>query len=297
LSLGPGVGRVHDEQDYVGLGDLLERGAERRHELVRELVDKADRVAEQGRASARQLDPAHRRVEGGEKLVRSQDVGPCDPVEQAALAGVGVARQRHDGRLVAPAPVAVLQPVAAHRLQLLAQQGHALAGEAAVQLELRLARPPDADASPAAAGLPLEVRPHARQPWQKVLVLRELDLQLPLPGAGVAREDLQDQGRAVDDGHVEPFFQGALLGRRDLVVDDEHLGARGRERVCDLVHLAETHVGGGVGGLALLRGAARRYDACRRRELCQLLEGVGRAPWPVSRVDSKEERPLLGRSG
>ena len=41
-----GMARVDDVQQHVRLGQLLERGLERRHELVRQLPDEADGVGE-----------------------------------------------------------------------------------------------------------------------------------------------------------------------------------------------------------------------------------------------------------
>ena len=46
LGLGVGVGAVDDVQDQVGVGDLLQRGAERLDQLVRQVAHEADRVGE-----------------------------------------------------------------------------------------------------------------------------------------------------------------------------------------------------------------------------------------------------------
>src|SRR5690606_27960744 len=46
LALGVGVGGVDDVEDDVGLGDLLQRGAERLDELVGQVADEADGVGE-----------------------------------------------------------------------------------------------------------------------------------------------------------------------------------------------------------------------------------------------------------
>ena len=62
-------------------------------------------------------------------------------------------------------------------------------------------------------------------PRQVVLELRELDLELALGADGVLGEDVEDQLRAVDDARRERVLERALLGRVELVVDDEHVGA------------------------------------------------------------------------
>jgi hypothetical protein len=46
LTLGVGVGAVHDVQQQIGVGDLLQRGAERLDELVRQRPNESDRVDE-----------------------------------------------------------------------------------------------------------------------------------------------------------------------------------------------------------------------------------------------------------
>ncbi len=69
LALGVGVRAVDDVQQQVGLGDLLERGAERLDELVRQGAHEADGVDERVEPPVGRLGPAHGGVEGGEELV------------------------------------------------------------------------------------------------------------------------------------------------------------------------------------------------------------------------------------
>ena len=63
--------------------------------------------------------------------------------------------------------------LALHRLQRLLEPGDTLAHDAPVGLELGLAGSSGADP----ARLPLEVLPHAGEPREGVLELRQLDLQ------------------------------------------------------------------------------------------------------------------------
>ena len=72
---------------------------------------------------------------------------------------------------------------------------NARSNPAPIGFELGLAGPSRADA----AAEPRERGTGPDQPRQQVLELRELDLQLPLAGAGPAREDVEDQLRAIDD--------------------------------------------------------------------------------------------------
>ena len=109
-----------------------------------------------------------------------------------------------------------------------AQREDAVAREAPVGLDLRLARPARAD--PAAEAL--EVRPQAAHAREVVLELGELDLELALGGPGVAGEDVEDDLGAVDDRDLERRSSVALLARGELVVARDHvrveLGPRGR---------------------------------------------------------------------
>ena len=69
-----------------------------------------------------------------------------------------------------------------------------------------------------------------RMRGQVVLELRELDLELALGASRVLREDVEDQQRAVDDARLQLVLEQLLLRRRELVVDEQHLGAARRCR-------------------------------------------------------------------
>src|SRR5207247_217406 len=83
-----------------------------------------------------------------------------------------------------------------------------LAYAAAVDLELRLTGPPRAHAAAQAR----EVGPLACQPRQEVLELRQLDLHLALERARPLREDVEDEGAAVDHLALAALLEVALLG-------------------------------------------------------------------------------------
>src|SRR6266568_1183561 len=93
----------------------------------------------------------------------------------------------------------------------------AVADDAAVELQLRLA---DA-ARPDAARLPLEMRPGARQPRQRVLELRQLHLRARLPAPRAAGEDVENQAAAIDDRDAGDRFEVARLRRREVVVEND----------------------------------------------------------------------------
>src|SRR5439155_533536 len=125
-------------------------------------------------------------------------------------------------------------------------EGDSAPGDAPVALQLRLARAAGADARAEgahAAAEAFEVLPHAPHARQVVLELRQLDLQLPFGAPGVLGEDVEDQLRAVDDACLERVLERPLLGRLELVVDEQHLRARLAVGLLQLLELALAHVG------------------------------------------------------
>ena len=147
-------------------------------------------------------------------------LGARERVQQRRLAGVRVAGER-DARQ--PGALALGAHRLARALDLLQpapQRGDAVAREAAVGLDLRLARSARADA----AAETLEVRPQAAHAREVVLELRELDLELALGAVRVAGEDVEDHRRAVDDRQAELGLEVALLARRELVVAGDDVG-------------------------------------------------------------------------
>src|SRR6185312_2428493 len=114
-----------------------------------------------------------------------------------------------------------------------AEKRDAPACEPAVRLELGLAGAP----CPDAAAQTLEVLPHPPHARQVVLELRELDLELSLGTHGVLGEDVEDELRAVDDASLQRVLERALLGRAQLLVDDEHLRGGGAVGLLQLFEL------------------------------------------------------------
>ena len=169
-----------------------------------------------------QLEPTDGGVEGREELVGHHHVGAGETVHQGGLAGVRVTgdRRLRDAAVLSPRPLRLAG--AGERLQLASQLRDAPADVLAVDLHLRLApAEPGADAAARAAH---RLAP-APQAGQQVVELRELHLGLALPAAGVQREDVEDQGGAIDHLHAEPFLERAELPGRELLVQDHGVGA------------------------------------------------------------------------
>ena len=248
-----GRGCVEHVREQVGAARLLERRAERVDELVGKLADEADGVGQQVRAAA-EAQLARGRVERVEQPVADPDLGAGQRVQQRRLAGVRVADERDRRQRRALALGALHGARALDVLEAPAQRGDPVAREAAVGLDLRLPGPPRAD--PAAE--PLEVAPQPAHAREVVFQLGQLDLQLALGAAGVRGEDVEDHGRAIDDGQADGLLEVALLARGQLVVAG------------DQVRVAGVRGGLGLGDLARARGrcsgaAARAAGPSRRR--------------------------------
>ncbi len=157
--------------------------------------------------------------------------------------------------------------------------------EPAVGLELALTRAPCAHA-PAEA---LEVLPQATHAREVVLELRQLDLELALGGDGVLGEDVEDQLRAVDDARLQGVLEPPLLRRRQLAVDDEHLGTGGREGGLQLLELPLADVRAWIRFRPVLHELADGFDARRPRQLVEL----GELRSFLGREQTRDREPAL----
>ena len=83
----------------------------------------------------------------------------------------------------------------------------ALANAAAVGFEFLFARAARSDS----AGLPGKLFRASGKARQRVIQLREFDLQLPFAAARVARKNIQDQLRAVNHAAFGALFEVAQL--------------------------------------------------------------------------------------
>ena len=209
------------------------------------------------------LERASGRIECLEQPVVHGDVGVREGIQQRRLADVRVTRQRHSRRLSAltflPPHLALLAQI----LQPPPQERDPSPGDAAVGLELRLTGParPDSRAERAhAAAEALEVLPHAAHPWEVVLELRQLDLKLALGAPRMLGEDVEDQLRPVDDARLECILERPLLGRLELVVHEQHLGAGLLVGVLQLLELPLAQVGPPLRAGAVLDELPDRLD-------------------------------------
>jgi hypothetical protein len=157
----------------------------------------------------------------------------------------------------------------------------------AVHLHLRLARAAGADAAAEARhGLA-----PAAETRQQVVELGQLDLDLPLPTARVEREDVEDQGRAINDLHSQALLDLAQLPGGQLLIEGDQPGPPRMDEGVQLVELAATEEGGRIGVAANLDEAPDLLRACRVGQGCQLVEGA----LVTVRRDPREDRRLADR--
>ena len=205
-----------------------------------------------------------------EQAVAHADLGTGERVEQRRLAGVGVADERDRRQRGALALGALHGARALDVLEAALERGDAVAREAAVGLDLRLAGAPRADSAAEA----LEVGPQPAHAREVVFELGQLDLQLALGAVRMRGEDVEDHGRAVDDGQADGLLQVALLARGQLVVAGDQVGVGGARSGLCLGDLAGAEVGVRVRRFAALDHLADDAHAGGAQQLGQLGEIV-----------------------
>ena len=232
---------------------------------MRQLLDEADRVADQDARLGLRLQRAHGGVERGEELVGDQHVAAGQRAHQRRLAGVGVADERD--RRLRGAPAAARGGVLLDRRELAAQLGDAVAHLAPVELERRLAGALAADA----AALAVLAAAALAQARRQVVEARDLHLQPRLAAAGVALEDREDDRRAVEHLGAGGALEVARLRRARC------RGRRARRwpRSAALRRLSSSPSSRlGVGSVARCGAPARpeRHHAAAAGQAGQLLE-------------------------
>ena len=265
------VARIHDVQQQSRLASLRQRRLEGGHQLVGQLADETNSVGGNHGRTAGQRDAPDCWIQRGEELVGDVGIRAGQGAKQRRLAGVGVTheRERGDGNLGAHLP-----PGLALLLDFLEPPGehaHALADEAAVGLELRLAGTAHADT----AFLPLEVGPAAHQARGDVFQLRELDFELAFEAAGALRENIENQAVSIEHAAAGELLEVALLARRERVIDQDDVGGVVFGDGPNFVGLAAAHEEAGIGTLAAARHGGNGLGPGRDGELPELLQILG----------------------
>src|SRR5262249_20095297 len=142
------------------------------------------------------------------------------------------------------ATVALHGPRSFDFLKVALEAADALAQDPAVRLELRFTL---AAAHSPATLLAREVTPLARQPWQLIVELGELDLGTRLATARALIENLEDHAAAILHRQAEDLLEVLGLAAGEVVVEQDHVGAQALRLGADALRLAAADVERGVG--------------------------------------------------
>ena len=179
-------------------------------------------------------------------------------IEQRRLPRICVSHQRHSAkrdRLPRPAPQ---RPLPAHRFDGTFDFSDALANSPPVGFEFLLARSARADS--AAQSRKFALAPG--EPWQQIIELRKFDLELSLAAVRMARENIEDQLRAVDDAAICAALDIAMLDRRKIAVQNNQARVQTFSFLLQFHQHATADQRGGVERVAHLQTAAHNFRSC-----------------------------------
>src|SRR5690606_36961894 len=149
----------------------------------------------------------HRGIQRGEQRILDEHARAREGVQQTRLSCVRVTRDRNRRDRIALALGALRVARWREIADLPTKQCHPSADATTIELDLRLAwasrahsRSPGADL---ATGLTAHRVAPTTQARKQIFELRELDLSLALTALRVLAEDVQDDGGAVDDLHLD----------------------------------------------------------------------------------------------
>jgi hypothetical protein len=128
---------------------------------------------------------------------------------------------------------------------------------------------------PDAALLALEVGPAAHQARRQVTELRELDLELALGAPRPPREDVEDEAGAVEHALADQPLEVALLGGRQLVVDEHEIRGFRAGAGADFLRLAAADEIARLGCPAIARDGRDGNGAGGARERVEFGEFIG----------------------
>jgi hypothetical protein len=111
-----------------------------------------------------------------------------------------------------------------------------------------------------------------RQPRKHVFELRQLHLQLAFTSAGVAREDIENELRAIDDAGVDHALYIPLLRRREVVIEQNHVRGNRGGCACDFLQLALADQRGGLRTIPALREFAGDLGARAPGQRAEFIE-------------------------
>ena len=133
------------------------------------------------------------------------------------------------------------------------------------------------------------------EPRQQIVQLRQFHLEAAFPRARAPGEDIEDQLRAVDDLGGKLLFEVALLGGREVVVENDQAGVQRLAQRRHLDDFALTDESGGFGRGPRLHQASGHDSAGAGSQLRQFVERFfslrGTRAAPLS-IHAHQDRPF-----
>ncbi len=215
-----------------------------------QLLDEADGVGQKDLFAARQLKLAGRGIERGEEAVLDQHLRAGQGPEQGRLAGVGVADDRHGLVRRAVTSLALVDTAGRDAGELPFQLVDSTDELASVDLELGFTRASGTDATTLLAEVLLSPKPGKQVPQ-----LCQFNLGLAFGRGCMLGEDVENDRGPIEGRSLEDSLEIELLGRRQLVVEDNGVSIESERRFEDLVDLALAHERRWVGSVPLLDDA------------------------------------------
>ncbi len=280
-------------QNKICAGYLVKGRLERLHERGGKLLDKADGIGEGYLPTFGKLELARSGVKRCEQFVVGKDIGLRELVQKARLSRVGVSRERYLEHAAFIAAFALKLAYFGKACKLALYGGDAIAHHASV--DFKLAFPfteTRADASAHAIGS--KVRPHPLQAGQQILVLRQTNLKSSLLACGMESEYVQYKSRSVYDLHLAShnLFQVRLLGRRQLVIEDDEVGGVCARQFGNLFGFSRAYERSRVRSLEPLGGRCHDVGAGGIDQTGKLRQRRGNRPRGTRSVDPDEHRAL-----
>ena len=260
-----GMGSIDNVHDDIRIADLFQGRPESLHELMWQIAHEAHSVGQRVRASVRRFGPPHRGIQRREQRVLDEDARAGQCIQQAGLAGVRVSRDS-DGRHGIAIALGTLRRARRTEItDLPTQLRHTGTDATTIQLDLRLTGTTGSHTGSPSTDLATGLTAHrltpAAQAGKQVLQLRKFDLRLALTALCVLAENVEDDGRAVDDLHFDDVFERTALTRRELSIDDNRVSVLGLDDVTQFFCLPSPKVGRGVGVRTSLEHAIKHNRA------------------------------------
>ena len=246
--------------------------------------DETDRITEQKFPALLRHDPAHAGIKRREQHILRKDLFALPVtalfrhpsvdhgIHDGGLSGIRIADQRDMRNPGRGALLSLNLPLPADLLQLPAQLAQPVVDGPAVDLQLFFTFTTGRHGSGSAA-LPGLGLPQPAQARLQILKLRQLHLQLRLPGACSALKDLKDQTGPVRYRNLQQLLQVPDLGRRKRIIEDHAGYFHILRKLRDLTRLSLMHIQSLVRLLQLLRHRADTLHQTRPGKLLQLLHG------------------------